>query len=279
MPVKTSRFRDRVEVNLSETGVAEVCLVRTDKLNALDADMFTAILEAGEHVAALHDLRAVVLHGAGRAFCAGLDMEGFRSMAGTGSAGQGVADLLSRPDGLANRAQQVVWQWRRLGVPVAAALHGAAFGGGLQLALAADVRFASRSARLSVMEIKWGLVPDMAGMALLRDLVRGDHLREMLYTGRIVDADEAARLGLVTAVVDDPLSRARTFATAVASNSPDATRAAKRLLNMLPDADTGAVLRAEAVEQTALIGSLNQREAAMAVLERRPPAFQAARPA
>jgi len=161
---------------------------------------------------------------------------------------------------------------------VAAALTGVAFGGGLQLALAADVRYAAPTTRVSVMEMTWGLVLDMAGMALLRERVRADHLRELVYSARVIEAAEAERLGLVTAVVDDPLACARMFAAQVVGNSPDAMRAAKRLLNLLPDADAdaAAVLRAEALEQTALIGSPNQREAALSVLEQRRPMFKPA---
>lgn len=271
----TGCFRERVQVSF-EAGVAEVCLVRPQKMNALDADMFTALLEAGEHVASLPDLRAVVLHAAGRAFCAGLDTAGFDNMASGRPVGEGLDELLARTHGIANRAQQVVWQWRTLPVPVVAALHGVAFGGGLQLALGADLRYASPDARLSMREVKWGLVPDMGGLALLRELARADHARDLVFSGRIVAAEEAARIGLVTAVVEDALAAARSFAAAVAHSSPDAIRAAKRLLNLGHDADAGAVLQAEAREQTALIASPNQREAVLAAVQKRSPRFRPA---
>jgi len=267
------RFHDRVEVRLSPEGIAEVCLARPDKMNALDDAMFSGIIAAGDHLATLRGLRVVVLHGEGRAFCAGLDMASFGRMAEGGADAVGMPDIAARTHGLANRAQQVGWQWRTLPVPVIAAVHGVAFGGGLQVALGADFRYIAPDARMSVMEIKWGLVPDMSGMALLRDLLRGDIARELVYTGRIVGAEEACRIGLATALADDPLAQARAVAAAIAQASPDAVRGAKRLLNQWPDADAAAILLAESVEQAAIIGGANQREAVRAQQEKRPPRF------
>lgn len=267
------RFADRVVVRLYADGVAEVCLSRADKMNALDAAMFDGLLGAGDHLRQVGGLRAVVLHGEGRSFCAGLDMGSFGRMASGEGAGEDLADLVTRTHGIANRAQQVVWQWRTLAVPVVAALHGVAFGGGLQLALGADMRCVAPDARLSVMEMQWGLVPDMAGMALLRELVRADVARELVYSARVVGGEEACRIGLATSVDGDPLAQARALARSVARCNPDAVRAAKRLLNMSPDADAAQLLRAESVEQQALIGSPNQREAASAALGKRAPVF------
>ncbi|MES2441684.1 MAG: enoyl-CoA hydratase-related protein, partial [Pseudomonadota bacterium] len=171
-----------------EAGVADVRLARPDKLNALDSAMFDGIIEAIAGLAATPGLRAVVLSGEGRGFCAGLDMA---SMA-TGGSG---IDIITRSHGPANRVQQVAWGWRALAVPVIAALHGMAFGGGLQIASGADVRIAAPGTRLSAMEMKWGIVPDMAGYALWQGLVRGDVLRELVYTAREFDADEALHHG------------------------------------------------------------------------------------
>ena len=267
------RFSDRVAVRLGSDGVAEVCLSRADKMNALDAAMFDGLLFAGEHLRQVHSLRAVVLHGEGRAFCAGLDMASFGRMAQGQSVGDDLADLVTRTHGLANRAQQVAWQWHELAVPVVAAVHGVAFGGGLQLALGADIRCVAPDARLSVLEMQWGLVPDMAGMALLRELVRADVARELVYSARVVGGEEACRIGLATLLAADPLAQAREFARGVAQRNPDAVRAAKRLLNASPDADAASLLRAESVEQQALIGSPNQREAVAAALAKRAPVF------
>ncbi|GAA5233450.1 crotonase/enoyl-CoA hydratase family protein [Verticiella sediminum] len=266
--MRQNRFRDRVEVTLDEAGVAQVVLDRPDKLNALDGDMFEGLVEAGDWLDRAQGLRAVVLRGAGRAFCAGLDMASFARMR-EGAGDTATRDLLARTHGLANRAQQVAWQWRTLPVPVIAAVHGAAFGGGLQVALGADVRYLSPDAQMSVMEIRWGLVPDMAGIALMRELLRADVARELVYSGRVLKADEACALGLGTRVCTDPVHEALAFAADVAARSPDAIRAAKRLLGQGADADAGELLMAESVEQQKLIGSPNQREAVLAGMEKR----------
>jgi enoyl-CoA hydratase/carnithine racemase len=269
----STRFHDRVALVLHPGGVAQVSLSRPDKMNALDTAMFDGLLAVGEHLAQTPGLRAVVLHGEGRAFCAGLDMGSFARMAQGSAAGDGLNDLRPRSHGPANRAQQTAWQWRRLAVPVVAAVHGVALGGGLQLALGADVRLISPDTRLSVLEMQWGLVPDMAGMPLLRELLRGDVARDLIYSARMVDAAEACSLGLVTRVCADPLAEALAWASTVAQRNPDAVRAAKRLLNQMTDDSEAALLLAESVEQQALIGSPNQREAVQAGLERRAARF------
>jgi enoyl-CoA hydratase/carnithine racemase len=264
----------RVRVTVDGRGVAEVALVRSDKMNAIDAAMFRDLVAA---IAQLHSdarVRAVVLHGEGRAFCAGLDMASFQQMGSTGSAGTLGTTLLDRTHGLANEAQQVAWGWRELPVPVIAAVHGVAFGGGLQIALGADIRCVHPQTQLSVMEVKWGLVPDMAGVVFLGELVRADVARELTFTGRVVSGIEAQQLGLATRVCDDPLTDARALAAQIAGMSPDAIRAGKRLLNGASPMRAAEVLMAESVEQKALIGSANQREAALAGLEKRPPVFR-----
>jgi enoyl-CoA hydratase/carnithine racemase len=244
--------------------VASVRLARPDKLNALDPAMFAALVDAISQLDAMRGLRAVVLSGEGRGFCAGLDMA---SMA---SAGSGI-DLAARTRGLANDFQQVAWGWRALAVPVIAAVHGVAFGGGLQIASGADVRIAAPDTRLSAMEMKWGIVPDMAGFALWRGTVRDDVLRELVYTAREFDAAEAQALGFVTRVVADPHAEAMALATAIAARSPDAVRAAKRLANF--EGGAAGVLVAESAEQAALLRSPNQIEAVMANMQKRAPSF------
>ena len=166
--------------------------------------------------------------------------------------------------------------WRELPVPVIAAVHGVAFGGGLQVALGADLRYVTADTRMSVMEIKWGLVPDMAGMLLMRGLVRPDRLRELIYSGRIVTGEEACALGLATTVVDDPRAAALATARDIANRSPDAIRAAKRLMQVSEDGDGAAILLAESVEQDRLIGGANQREAVIANMEKRAAVFKPA---
>jgi enoyl-CoA hydratase/carnithine racemase len=267
-------MEQRVSISVSE-GVADVRLVRADKMNALDQPMFEALVAATERLAKEKGVRAVVLSGEGRAFCAGLDMGRFAAMkekGGNGIPGGENRDLTIRSHGNANFAQQAVWGWRQLPVPVIAAVHGVAFGGGFQLALGADMRFVAPDARMSIMEIKWGLVPDMAGTPILASLVRDDILRDLTYTGRIFSAQEAMSFGLATRICDDPRTAALEAAREIANKSPDAIRATKRLLNNL-SVDPGPALLAESVEQQKLIGSPNQTEAVRANLEKRAPTF------
>lgn len=267
-------MEQRVSISISE-GIADVRLVRADKMNALDAEMFEALVAAAERLDREKGVRAVVLSGEGRAFCAGLDMGRFAAMKETGShgiPGSEKRDLTARTHGLANFPQQAVWGWRQLAVPVIAAVHGVAFGGGFQLALGADMRFLSQDARMSIMEVKWGLVPDMAGTPILAGLVRDDVLRELTYTGRIFSAQEALSYGLATRVCDDPRAAAFEVAREIAGKSPDAIRAAKRLLNRL-SVDPGPALLAESVEQQKLLGRANQLEAVRANIDKRAPRF------
>jgi enoyl-CoA hydratase/carnithine racemase len=266
-------MKDRIALSI-EDGVADVRLIRADKMNALDPAMFEAIIQAGAELAAMRGLRAVVLSGEGRAFCAGLDMASFAAMKDRGDSVPGVRDLTVRTHGIANRPQQCAWLWRELPVPVIAAVHGVAFGGGFQIALGADLRYATADARFSVMEIKWGLVPDLAGTQLMRHLAREDVVRELTYTGRIFDGTEAERLGFVTRVVDDPRAAAFETAREIAAKSPDAVRAAKRLLNGAVASDAKTGLMAESVEQQKLIGSPNQLEAVAANLQKRAADFR-----
>jgi len=263
-------MEERVSISISE-GVADVRLVRADKMNALDQAMFEALVAATERLSKEKGVRAVVLSGEGRAFCAGLDVGRFAAMkekGGNGIPGGENRDLTKRTHGQANFPQQAVWGWRQLPVPVIAAVHGVAFGGGFQLSLGADMRFLSADARMSVMEIKWGLVPDMAGTPILASLVRDDILRDLTYTGRIFSAQEAMTYGLATRICDDPRAAALEVAREIAGKSPDAVRAAKRLLNNL-SVDPGPALLAESVEQQKLIGSPNQTEAVRSNLEKR----------
>ncbi len=262
---------DRITVSI-EGGVADVRMNRPDKMNALDDAMFSALIETGERLKTDNSVRAVVLSGEGRGFCAGLDTSNFAGMAGGKRSSGGLVDTPRTPGG-ANRAQQACMVWREVPVPVIAAVQGVAFGGGFQIALGADLRFVAPDARMSVMEIKWGLVPDMAGMLLLRPLVRDDVFRDLTFSGRIFDGQEAIQLGIATRVTADPRSEALEYAAAVAGRSPDAIRGAKRLLNLPATATAHEILLAESVEQTALIGSPNQIEAVMANLEKRAPRF------
>lgn len=260
-------MNERIRMDLHD-GVADVRLVRGDKMNALDDAMFDALRRTGEALKTLRGVRAVVLSGEGRAFCAGLDTANFGRMA---SGERDGAHLLrgERTPGGANPSQQAVMVWRELPVPVIAAVHGVAYGGGFQLALGADLRLMHPHTRLSIMEINWGLVPDMGGVVLLRRLVRDDVARELAYTGRVFDGNEALQLGLATRVCDDPYAEALVLARQIAERSPLAMRAAKRLFDLPAQASSADILLAESREQAALIGAPEQREAVQARLQQR----------
>ncbi|WP_215908940.1 crotonase/enoyl-CoA hydratase family protein [Phreatobacter stygius] len=264
-------MNDRVSIDLVD-GVADVRLNRPDKMNALDPAMFDGLTAAGEALRRQAGVRAVVLSGEGKGFCAGLDMGLFQSMV---SGGTVLGDLRPRTHGPANAAQQAVMVWRSLPVPVIAAIHGVALGGGFQIALGADIRYVAPEARLSVLEIKWGLVPDMGGVALMRELARADVIRELTFTGRMFSGTEALAFGFATALHADPRAAALATARDIAGRSPDAMRAAKRLLNLAGDGSVAEVLQAESDEQAKLIGSPNQIEAVLAGVENRAPAFRA----
>jgi enoyl-CoA hydratase/carnithine racemase len=249
--------------------IAKVTLTRPDKMNALDPAMVSAIIAAGQEVAA-SDARAVVLSGEGKSFCAGLDVASFAALA---QADPGEM-LLPRSHGDTNDMQEMAMIWRRVPVPVIAALHGAVYGGGLQLALGADIRIAAPDAKLAVMEMKWGLVPDLGGMVLLPRLVRSDVLRQLTYTARPVSAQLGERWGLVTSVADDPQGEAMALADEIAGQSPTAIRAAKRLIEVAEFSGRAEVLMAESREQVALIGNAEQMEILSARMQGRKSEFK-----
>ena len=253
----------RVTIEVADH-VAVVTLNRPEKHNALDMAMFEGIVEAAGEVAQMLEVRAVVLRGAGSSFCSGLDVSAFG----------GLDNLLGREEGQrANLAQRTCTGWIDVPAPVIAAIHGNCFGGGLQIALGADVRFAAPDAHLSVMESKWGLVPDMGITSTLPRLVRLDIAKELTYTGRVISGTEAAALGLVTRVADDPLAAAKELAAEIAGRSPDAMRAAKRLYDASWHAPVEEGLALETELQVGLIGSPNQIEAVRAGMAKEPANF------
>jgi enoyl-CoA hydratase/carnithine racemase len=256
---------ERVTITV-ESGVADVRLVRPEKINALDQVMFESIADAIATLDAMPGLRCVVLSGEGRGFCVGVDLNTLES-------NPALKDLRARTHGRANLYQQVAWGWRNLPVPVIAAAHGFAFGAGFQIMLGADIRIVTPDAQLSMMEVRWGLVPDVAGIALLRGLVRDDIAREITFTARKFSGEEAARLGIVTHVAVDPRAEAMLLARSIAESSPEAIRAAKRLLNLSVDADAAAILTAESDEQQVLLASAGHAEALAASREKRVPIF------
>lgn len=259
---------ERVQVTI-DNAIATVRLSRPDKLNALDADMFDALIAAGERLQADNSVRAIVLHGEGRGFCAGLD---FSSMMGKPELMQ---KMLARGEkSPANVAQRVAWIWQEVHVPVIAAVHGMAFGGGLQIALGADIRYVTADAQLSVMEIKWGLIPDMSITQTLPRLVPLDVAKELMFTGRIMSGQEAVDLGLATRVSADPLAEALATAKLITTKSPHAIRAGKALLNDGPDMSRADALKLETALQVSLLGSRNQMEAIQANMMKREPDFK-----
>ncbi len=271
---------DRIAVTI-EDGVADVRLNRPEKMNALDAAMFRALVDTADELAADPGLRCVVLSGEGRSFCAGLDFGSFQGMAGSddGAGGEGrrsggIGDIVAADPGrITHLGQQAVYGWSSLPVPVIAAVNGHALGGGIQLALGADIRIVAPEAKMSVLEIRWGLIPDMTGTQTLIRLVGLDVAKELTFTGRMVTGEEAVALGLCTRLADDPRAEALALAAEIAAKSPDAIRAAKRLFNQASQVSLAEGFAAERQEIGRLIGSPNQVEQVKAFFEKRAPDF------
>lgn len=269
-------MNDRVTITHLEDGVADVRMVRTDKMNALDNAMFGALADTIEELKGSKGLRCVVLSGEGRAFCAGLDLTSMAANAakpGGEKKGGVTGDLGGRTHGEANLAQYVAWGWRKLDIPVIAAVHGVAFGGGFQIMSGADVRFIHPDTRCAIMEMKWGLVPDMAGFPLWRGNAREDVIRELTYTNREFDGREAQRLGFATHVSDTPHEDALRLAKIIANKHPQAMRGAKRLCNAMAELSDADLLMLESSEQLKVIRTPNQMEAVMAEMQKRKPTF------
>jgi enoyl-CoA hydratase/carnithine racemase len=265
---------ERVTINL-RGGVADVRLNRPEKMNALDPAMFKALIDVSDELAQDASLRCVVLSGEGRSFCAGLDFSSFQGMADEDSDRPAeIRDITAADEGrITHRGQQAVYGWTSMPVPVVAAIEGHALGGGIQLALGADIRVISPGAKMSVLESRWGLVPDMTGTQSLIKLVGLDVAKELTFTGRMVGGAEAVELGLATHLADDPHTMAMELAHDVASKSPDAIRATKRLFNEASKVSTADGFAAERAEIGKLIGSPNQVESVMAFFEKRQPNF------
>jgi enoyl-CoA hydratase/carnithine racemase len=266
---------DRVIVSISD-GIAEVRFNRPDKRNALDREQFAAIAEAGESLKTADGVRAVVLVGEGESFCAGLDFSMFAGMAG----GEGTGERSDRGNPgtidegrITHLGQQICWVWQELPMPVIAAVHGHALGGGFQIAMGADIRIAHPDTKWSVREIHWGLVPDMTGTFMLSKIVRQDIARELTYTARLVGGVEAHDLGLVTQLSDDPHRDAMALAAEIAGRSPGAVRGAKALFNRMFTEGAAEQFAMEREVIHAQIGTPNQIESIMANMEKRAPNF------
>ena len=266
---------DRVTISI-EDGIADVRLNRPDKLNAVDGGMFKALGEAGESLKHDSSVRVVVLSGEGRGFCSGLDFSSFQAMKGEdGSGGDGgLGPVAERNGRITNAGQQAAYVWTELPQPVIAAVHGPALGAGIQIALACDIRIVAPDAKLSVLEIRWGLVPDMTGTQMLPRLVGLDVAKELAFTGRMVSGTEAVQLGLATRVADDPRAAAMELAREIAAKNPYATRGVKALINMAGQVPLADAFKSEERTMMSLIGSPNNVEAVTAYFEKREPAFR-----
>ena len=258
----------RVSTQITD-GVAHVRLTRAAKKNAKDFAMTEAIVEAGHALIRAEEVRAVVLSGEGDAFCAGLDVMSFAQLAQP----EMLVKFMERTHDDCNLMQEVAMVWRRMEVPVIAALHGVAFGAGFQMAMGADIRIAAPDTKLAIMEMKWGLIPDMGGMVLLPQLTRTDVIRRMTYSAKPFAATQCLDWGLVTELADDPVAAATEIATEIAGKGPNAMKAAKRLIGLAETEGREAVLLAESAEQKALIGQPEMMEIVAAHMEGRAPRF------
>ena len=278
---------ERVTISVVD-GIADVKMNRADKRNALDNAMFTSLNAAGEYLKKLDGLRVVVLSGDGASFCAGLDFSSFAQMAEAGAKANAAdkkpnkkADEKSdmnagaMVDGrITHMAQQVCWVWQEVPVPVIAAVHGHALGGGIQIALGADIRIVHPDTQLSVREVHWGLIPDMTGTLMLSRLVRPDIVKNLVFTARVFSGHEAHEMGIATQLSQDVHADAMTMAREIAGRSPEAVRGAKKLINLLANSGAAEQFAAERATIGHLIGSTNQAEAVMSHFEKRPPIFE-----
>ena len=275
---ETKSYNDRVKVSI-EGGIADVRLDRADKRNALDPAMFDAIARAGKDLVSNKEIRAVVLSGSGASFCAGLDFASFQSMADGGSSSSetksnsGENAGAMQPGAITHLAQQICWVWQEVPVPVIAAIQGHALGGGMQLALGADIRIAHPDTQFAMREVHWGLIPDMTGTLMLSRLVRDDVAKDLVFSARVISGTEAHQLGVVTRLTDSPLEVAMKMANEIAERSPDAVRGAKALINRLSNAGAAEHFAEERKIIYSLIGKPNQVEAVTSNFEKRPASF------
>lgn len=260
---------DRVTIDIQDH-VALVTMNRHEKMNALDMEQIETIVAAAGKVGATKGVRAVVLTGGPKAFCAGLDVSTMPVIAEAAR----TTGFTERSHGTSNLFQASAMAWAECPVPVIAAVEGHAFGGGFQIMLGADIRVAAPTATFSIMEAKWGLVPDMGGMVLARRLMRGDVLRRLTYTAEVFGAEAALGWGAVTELAEDPVARAMELAGQIAARSPDAIRSAKALITATEQTNTLDTLLAESEAQEALVGAPNQMEAVMAGMAKRAPVFK-----
>ena len=263
---------DRVSITITN-GVAHVQFTRPDKRNALDTKQFQAIVAAGEQMKTEPGVRVVVLSGEGASFCAGLDFSAMQSLANATPDSDETSAISIQAGRITHLGQQSAWVWQEVPVPVIAAVHGHALGGGIQIALGADIRIVHPDTKLSVREVHWGLIPDMTGTQVLSSLVRPDVAKELTMTARIFSGTEAYALGLATKLSDTPLEDAMAMAKEIAARSPHAVRGTKDLFNRIANAGAAEQFAAERQTIGTLIGGANQVEAVLANFENRSPRF------
>ena len=260
-------------VNISiENHVADVRFNRPEKYNALSFDMIDAMVNAINRLDKEPGVRVVVISGEGKSFCAGLDVENFAALQSGENKFPNLTDRYQNR--ISNIYQHIAYGWKELPVPVIAAIHGVALGGGFQIAMGADIRFSRPDAKFSLMEMRWGLIPDMSVTQTIRDVVSIDVAKELIFTGKVIQGEEAARLKLVTHVCEKPYEEAMALALEIASKNPDAIRAAKKLINEVWHGDSGRGLLMESELMMTLMGSPNQLEAVTATFTKRPPEFK-----
>jgi enoyl-CoA hydratase/carnithine racemase len=260
---------DCIQLTLSNEGIAHLQLVRAAKLNSINNDMLNALLRAGELLRSSEGVRCVVLSGQGKAFSAGIDMEYLK-----GNVEPKEVTIVDRTHNDCNEYQQLVMQFRRMPVPVIAAIHGVCYGAGLAIASGADIRVATPDARLSLKELKWGIIPDMASFIVWKGIVREDQLATLVYTAKDVNGIEAQSLGLVTEVAEDALAKAMALAKDISEKNPDAIQEAKRLFEISRNADVDEILLEESRAQHRLAGSPNQIEAVVSQMQKRKPVYR-----
>ncbi|AEF42504.1 crotonase/enoyl-CoA hydratase family protein [Hoyosella subflava] len=259
----------------ADSAIAEVTLARPDKLNGLTLDMLSELVDAAAEVRKNREIRAVILSGEGTSFCAGLDFpSATRQPQRIARYFVPVPSFVPLPGRGTNMFQRACWAWRELPVPVIAVINGHCYGGGLQLALAADFRYASPEAELSVLEAKWGMIPDMTGTATLRELVGIDIAKLLTMTGKMVSGSEAAQIGLVTGVADSPAAAARELAEALCKQSPDAVAGAKKLFNTTWSESPSRTFAAERRTQLRLLAGSNTKIARKARMKGADPEYK-----
>ncbi len=265
--INLTMINDRIEFKVSEH-IAHVRFARGKKMNALDPKMFEAIHQLDTYLRADKSIRVVIVSGEGGNFCAGLDKSNFENIVNP-KQHDAAPELKNRTHGIANAPQYAVWMWRELPMPVIAAIEGVALGGGLQIALAADMRFSTPDSYYSIMELKWGIIPDMGSTQIMKNLIRDDVIRELTYTARVFSAEQALQWGFISAIHDDPVAHALSVAKEIVERNPHAVRSAKKVINQSYYLNAAQGLLIESEEQQKLMGQANQIEAVMAVMQGR----------